>query len=138
MLSSITWVASQEAITEFIDGYVAHWPRVQAWPGQYYGLTWGQPAMADQMTAQELAEDLIANAEFRALQLGTWLNRPDVELITSAVEAIAPPPYRQDIQLLIEGMKLAAQVQRRDGWNRTLLTAGSAAVMTLLMAGSRN
>lgn len=138
MLSNFTWMAPQEKITEFIDGYTANWPRVQAWPGQYYGLTWGQPAMAHQMTPQELAEDLAANAEFRALQLGTWLNRPDVEVITAAVEAITPPPYRQDIELLIEGMKLAAQLQRRGGWNRAFVTVGSAAVVTLLVTGSKN
>jgi hypothetical protein len=138
MLSSLTWMATREKITEFIDGYIADWPRVQVWPGQYYGLTWGQPPMAHQMTSQELAQDLAANAEFRALQLGTWLNRPDVELITAAAEAITPPPYRQDIEVLIEGMKLAAQLQRRDGWNRVAVTAGSAAVMTLLFTGSKS
>jgi hypothetical protein len=138
MLGSLTWMAPQEKITEFVDDYIAHWPRVQVWPGQYYGLTWNQPAVTYQTTVQELADDLFANAEFRALQLGTWLNRPDVELITAAVEAITPPPYNQDIELLIEAIKLAAQLQRRDGWKSVLLTTGSAAAISLLVAASKN
>jgi len=138
MLESLTWMAPQENITEFIDGYIAHWPRVQGWPGQYYGLSWDPPAMAHATTPQELAENLAADAEFRTLQLGTWLNRPDVELITAAVEAITPPPYRQDIELLIQGIQLAAQLQRRDGWKSVAFATVSTALVGLLMMSSKN
>jgi hypothetical protein len=137
MLSSFTWMASQEVITEFIDNYTANWPRVPAWPHYYNPPHWQQPAMAYQITPETLAEDLIANAQFRALQLGTWLNRPDVELITAAVQAITPPPYSRDIDLLVEALKLAAQAQRRDGRRHALLTTGTAAGLSLLLAAGK-
>jgi hypothetical protein len=137
MVSSFTWMASQEAITEFLDSYTAHWPRVPAWPYHYSPPHWQQPAMAYQVTPEALADDLISNAQFRALQLGTWLNRPDAELITAAVQAITPPPYSQDIELLVEALKLAAQAQRRDGWKHVLLTTGTTAGLSLLLAASR-
>src|SRR5450432_1690109 len=97
---SVSWMAPQETITEFLNDFIAHWPRVPSWTGQYYSPSWNQPAMVHQTTPEALAEDLIGNARFRALQLGTWLNRPDVELITAAVQAITPPPYNQDLELL--------------------------------------
>jgi hypothetical protein len=137
MVSSFSWMAPQEAITEFLDGYTAHWPRVAAWP-YYNPAYWQQPLMAHQTTPEAIAEELIANAQFRALQLGTWLNRPDVELITAAVQAITPPPYGQDIELLVEALKLAAQAQRRDGWRHVLLTTtGAAAGLGVLLAAGR-
>ena len=45
---------------------------------------------ASRITPADLAQDLLACAEFHALQLGKWLSRPDVEFITAAVDAITP------------------------------------------------
>jgi hypothetical protein len=131
--------ATQEQITQFLDGYIAGWPRdpYQPWAG-HYSSSWPAAPAARTTTAAELAKDLLANAEFRALELGTWLNKPDGELISSAVEAIAPPPYREDIELLTDALKLAADAQRGEGIGRALLTTGAAAVFTLLVAASRN
>lgn len=135
----ITSTATQEQITRFLDGYIAGWPRSPYWPGPWYHAAgWIQPPVASRTTPAELAQDLVANAEFRALQLGTWLNRPDAELITAAVEAITPPPYREDIELITEALKLAARTQRGDGIGRALLTSGAAAGLTLLIAASKN
>jgi hypothetical protein len=139
MLENFTWMAPEKAITEFLYKYIAHWPRVQHWPGyQYYGSYRNHDAMAYKTTPQDLAEDLIDNFEFRSLQLGTWLNKPDAQLITAAVEAITPPPYNEDIELLVEGLKLAAQAQRQDGWKRTLLTTGATVGMSMLLAASKD
>lgn len=80
----------------------------------------------------------MADAEFRTLQLGTWLNRPDGELISAAVVAITPPPYAEDIELLTDALKLAAQAQRSEGIGRAFLATGAAATLTLLVAASRN
>jgi hypothetical protein len=122
----LTTTATQEQITQFLDSYTASWPRDpnQPWAG-HYSSSW--PAAT---TAAELATDLLANAGFRALQLGTWLNKPDGELISSAVEAIAPPPYREDIELLTDALKLAADAQRGEGIGRALLATGAATVHT--------
>ncbi len=135
----ITSTATQEQITWFLDSYIAGWPRSPYWPGQWYGAGWIQPPVASRTTPAELAQDLLANAEFRALQLGTWLNRPDAELITAAVEAITPPPYREDIELITEALKLAARAQRGEGIGRAFLTSGAAAgLTTLLIAASKS
>ncbi len=135
----ITSTATQEQITRFLDSYIASWPRSPYWPGEWYhGAGWIQPPVASRTTPTELAQDLVANAEFRALQLGTWLNRPDTELITAAVEAITPPPYREDIELITEALKLAARAQRGEGIGRALLTSGAAAGLTLLLAASKS
>ena len=135
----LTSTATPEQITQFLDSYISHWPRDPYWPwARYYGIGWTQPPIAHSTTPGEVARDLLANAEFRALQLGTWLNTPDGELITAAVEAITPPPYREDIELLAEALKLAAQAQRGEGIGRAILTTGAAAGLTLLVAASRN
>jgi hypothetical protein len=135
----VTTTATGEQITQFLDSYISGWPRDPYWSGSWYsGTGWTQPAVAGQTTPADLAQDLLANAEFRALQLGTWLNKPDGELITAAVEAITPPPYRQDIELITEALKLAAQTQRGEGIGRALLTSGAAAGLTFLIAASKN
>ena len=135
----ITSTAKQEQITRFLDSYIADWPRSPYWPEQWYhGAGWIQPSFANRITTAELVQDLLANAEFRALQLGTWLNRPDAELITAAVEAVTPPPYREDIALITEALKLAARAQRREGIGRALFTSGAAAGLTILITTSRN
>jgi hypothetical protein len=54
------------------------------------------------------------------------------------VEAITPPPYRQDIELITEALKLAAQAQRGQGIGRALLTSGAAGGLTFLIAASKN
>jgi len=131
----VTTTATREQITQFLDRYIASWPRD---PGPWYSYSrWEQP-VATQVTSAQLAENLVRSAEFRALQLGTWLNKPDGELITAAVEAITPPPYRQDIELITDALKLAAQQQRGEGIGRAILNSGMAALgFTFLIAASK-
>jgi len=135
----LTSTATQEQVTQYLDSYISHWPRDPRWPwGTYYGIGWTAAPAANSTNPGELAGDLLADTEFRALQLGTWLNQPDGELITAAVEAITPPPYREDIELLTEALKLAAQAQRGEGVGRAILTTVAATGLTLLLATSKN
>ena len=39
-----------------------------------------------------------------ALRLGTWLSTPSGELLAAAVTALTPPPFQQDIDLLIAAL----------------------------------
>jgi hypothetical protein len=64
-------------------------------------------------SAEELAEQLLADAEFGAIRLGTFLDTPDGELLVTAVELVSPPFYRDDIELLVAALKLAARIQQR-------------------------
>jgi hypothetical protein len=67
------------------------------------------------------------------------LNKPDGELITAAVEATSPPPYREDIELITTALKIAARTQRGEGIGRAFLTGGGvAAGVTLLIAVTKN
>ena len=76
-------------------------------------------------TADELAHELLTDAEFEALQLGTWLNTTNGKVISEAVEMVLPPFYRQDAELLVEALQLAANLRRgRAGAGREKLPSG--------------
>ena len=60
--------------------------------------------MASVYSAGQIADALLADAEFRALRLGTWLSTPSGELLAAAVTALTPPPFQQDIDLLIAAL----------------------------------
>ena len=94
----------QRQLTEFLDQHVNLPKRVAG-----RAFAWHPPI--DRPTAAELAGQLLATAEFRALSLGTWLGTPDGEFFTAAVEAVSPPFYRQDEELIVEALKLAAKMQ---------------------------
>jgi hypothetical protein len=62
-------------------------------------------------TAPELAEDIVEDVGFRALELGGFLQTPDGELIASGVELALPGADRRVVELAIEALKLAASKQ---------------------------
>lgn len=84
--------------------------------------------MASQHTASEIAKALLADAEFRALKLGTWLNTPDGELLAAAVVTLAPP-HQEDANLLIEALQLAAQQQLADARAKLLVVGALVAAI---------
>lgn len=135
----LTSVAAQDQITEFLENYISDWPRdPYGWRASYYRAGWSAVPVSRSLTRELLARDLLASAEFRALQLGTWLNKPDGQVIIAAVEAITPPPYREDIELLVEALTLAATAQRGQGIQRAVLTTVASAGISLMFAASRN
>lgn len=133
-----TSVATQEEITTFLAGYIEGWPRVYYSTAYSLASRFRPPLMADMHTAQEIAAHLFADAEFRSLQLGTWLNTPNGQLITAAVEAITPPPYREDIQLLVEAVTLAAKMQQDTGRQRAVAAGLVLAFGGALLAASKS
>jgi hypothetical protein len=70
--------------------------------------------LASVYSAGQVADALLADAEFRALRLGTWLNTPLRGGIAAAVMALTAVPFKQDIDLLIEGLQLAARRQQAE------------------------
>jgi len=94
----------QRRLTDFLDQHVSLPRRVN---GRAFG--W-RPAIERPSTA-ELAGQLLTTAEYRALGLGSWLGTPDGEFFTAAVEAVSPPFYRQDEELMVDALKLAAKMQ---------------------------
>jgi hypothetical protein len=77
-------MATHEEITTFLAGYIEGWPRVHYSPAYSLVSRFRPPLMADMHTAQETAAHLFADAAFRSLHLGTWLNTPNGQLITAA------------------------------------------------------
>ena len=66
-------------------------------------------------SAEELGRFFFQDAEFRALELGTWLGTTDGEIFAGAVERFLPPLYRQDAELLVDALKFAADLQQAKG-----------------------
>jgi hypothetical protein len=70
--------------------------------------------------AEAFANALSSDVGFQALQLGTWLNTPDGELIAAAVKRVVPLTYRPEYQLVVNALRLAASKQQRAGWQRAV------------------
>jgi hypothetical protein len=66
-------------------------------------------------SVQELADELLADSEFQALRLATWLRSPDGEFIAKAVVLVIPPAYRPEFDLAVEALQLAAAMQYEEG-----------------------
>jgi hypothetical protein len=103
-----------ERITQFINAHVTLPRAVHPLGGSYIVATPHQPG-ARCPNPEQLAQEFLGLAEFRALQLGTWLGTTDGQAITKAVEMVTPPLYRQDIQLLVAALTCAARLQQREG-----------------------
>ncbi len=117
----------QRQLTEFLDQHV-NLPRRVA--GRAFA--WHPPI--DRPTPAELAGQLLAIAEFRALGLGTWLGTPDGEFFTAAVEAVSPPFYRQDEELIVEALKLASNMQSGNRRAAGVLALAAAAAGIFLIS----
>ena len=104
-------MATREEVAQFIEEVIRDWPRDPTWQAGPYPFR-PQPAMAYQVSAEELAGQMFETVGFRTLKLGSWLNTPDGELIAAAVELLTPPLYAADAKLLVDALKIAAAKQR--------------------------
>jgi hypothetical protein len=131
----------QERITAYLEGFTRDWPRDPYGYAGYAASNYGYytpPTIASTYTAEQVAGALLADAEYRALKLGTWLNTPDGELVAAAVEALIPPPYREDIELLVTALQLAAQRQQEEARQKIALgLLGGGAALALAIGASR-
>ena len=123
--------APQQRITAYLEKFTEQWPR--------YGQAWYmQPTMASAYTSEYIADALLADGEFRALRLGTWLNTPAGELVATAVAALAPPPYQKDVDLLVEALQLAAQRQQAEARQKLAVGLLGGAALAFALGSSRN
>jgi hypothetical protein len=111
-----------QALAEYLATFTRAWPR-QPDPWDYSYPVAAAP-LASQHTASDVAGWLLADAEFRALKLGSWLSTPDGQLVMAAIGMLAPAPMAQDAQLLAEALQLAARQQQADA--RTKIAAAIA------------
>lgn len=135
--AALSDAASREQLTVFLGDFIDGWPRQPpaAFGDKLYPLR--RPAVAQQFTPEQIAEQLLASAAFRVLRLGTWLSTPQGEFIAAAVQALAPAPYPMDISLLIDAVKLASQAQQREARQKAVSIGLVVAIGGALIAGSR-
>jgi len=119
---------TQQALTAYLAKFTATWPKPQPWDWAWPPAS---PGVASQHTARDIAGWLLKDAEFRALKLGTWLSTPDGQLVAAAVQALAPPPYSQDAELLITALQLAAQQQQTEARQKILAGVAVGGVLAL-------
>ncbi len=131
-------MTKQQELTEFLHLRIAGTRMVSPFRPWASTLPWSYPSYGypiQRPTPEELAHELLSIAEFRALQLGTWLGTTDGQVLTQAVEMVAPPFYRQDVELLVEALKLAASIQQREGQEVAGKIALGGIGLSLLVAG---
>lgn len=82
-------------------------------------------------TPQDLAHRLLGDAEFRSIQLGTWLGTVDGELVRQAVVAALSPWDGVLVTTVADALILAADEQKNQVTRRVLrgLFVGAAAAL---------
>ena len=121
----------QQRITAYLEKFTQEWPK-------YGHAGYGQRIMASVYQPGQIAEALLADAEFRALKLGTWLNTPSRELLVNAVATLDPKPFNQDVDLLIEALQLAAQRQHDEARQKLALGLLGGAALAIALGSSRS
>lgn len=100
--------ATPEQIALYVRSHPAFMPFAPQ-PGYPAGI-WA-PGRLPQQTAAELADELVEDVGFGALELGGFLSTPDGELIAEGVELALPTADRRVVSLAIDALKLAATKQ---------------------------
>lgn len=118
---------SPEQLSDFVAKGIGV-GRVQ--PGAIYFYTPFYLVRQALPTKEELAQSLLADAEFQGLKLGNWLNSPSGEVIAQIVAEVVPPTLQPEFGLIVDGLKLAADLQKSNG--RAQLIIGS---LVFVLAG---
>ncbi|MGP8150724.1 MAG: hypothetical protein ACLPXU_08555 [Acidimicrobiales bacterium] len=122
-------MTTSKEITEFVTRHF-DFPRASV---SIFG-EWEDPSQSGfyvsdpRSTAEQLGSQLAEMAEFKALRLAAILSTPDGQLIAEAVEAVSPPFFRSDVQLIVESLKYAADLQRQGKRRAAALALGIAAL----------
>jgi len=120
----------QQALTAYLEKFTAPWPRYQPWGWPAYG---GIPSAR---SAEQVAAELLADAEFRALRLGNWLSTPEGEFVAGAVTSLMPALYAADADVLIKALQLAAQQQQSEARKTILAGVAVGGVLALAISAS--
>lgn len=84
-------------------------------------------------TIEQIAEQLIQDAEFRTLQLGGILNTPTGEFIEESVALAIPRLFSPEFELLVGALRLASENQRNEARGNALLAAGGSLLVGLIL-----
>jgi len=111
-----------------VVAYLRAHPRLQPHIQAVAVGAWPHPALTWFPTSEEVAAELLADAEFRALGLGTWLGTTDGPIISEAVAQVIPPTYEPVFTLTVDALKLATAEQTTEGRRK----AGALALCVVL------
>jgi hypothetical protein len=134
------------ATAQEIAGYIA---KVRNRPAPVFmPFSWGEsldfltnrfePALSPLPAVDEaevLAKELYADAEWKALQLATFLSGPNGKLIAEGVGLAIPPVFEGDYNLWLSAMNRAAQMQYTEGAKPAGRFALTASAVALILAG---
>ena len=69
-------------------------------------------------SAEDIANDLAADADFGAIRLAVWLQTPEGALVTQVVHRVLPYPYNYGADVLAEAVQIAAaqRTERQRTW----------------------
>jgi hypothetical protein len=96
----------QERVADYLASQATVGPHVRAAQNAYGWLT--PPPLPP---AQTLANEFLADTEFRAIQLGTWLNTTEGQIIADAVARVLAPGYQPMFSIIVEALQIAAARQ---------------------------
>ena len=128
---------TQDQLADFIRCRISV-GRVQ--PGADYSyLSWyPMPYQLEPLPAfEQVAAELVRDTEFRALQLGTFLNTPSGEFVAQTVALAVPRGFVPEFALLVDALKLAAKLQQGEARGNVILSAIGAVVMGVLVNEAR-
>ena len=100
--------------------------------GGHPPLPWLMAMQRQLPPLEQFRRELLEDAEFRALKLGSWLGTTDGGLIAEAVSLVIPSAYGPAYELAVKGLTLAAQDQAAEGRK----TAGVIALGAVLAGGA--
>jgi hypothetical protein len=122
----MTTVVQQERLAAYLRQSLPQLAALEPTPPGYPETSWRL------RSPDEIATDLIDDAEFRALGLGSWLGTAEGKAIANVVLAVLPPHYRLEAQLLFDALILASKLQQKLG-RRT--AGGIALISVAIIAG---
>ncbi|MCU1616478.1 MAG: hypothetical protein JWO98_4018 [Frankiales bacterium] len=131
--------ASAQQLADYLGARFRGWPRDTGPAWLPRPDTWWPHS--DRPTTDQLAAELLGDAEFAALRLGGWLGTDQGRLIAEALELVSPPFLRPDERLLQEALTLAARQQAQGNRFAGLFAVGTVAAITaaaLLAIGTRS
>ena len=123
-------MATQAQVADFVGRRIAV-GRVQPGVNTYrYWGGWSAPDYGPQLpTAQQLANDLFTDAEFRGLQLGGFLTTPTGEFLEEAVATVVPRALSPEFDLIVSALKLASDLQRGHKLGTAVVAATGGSVL---------
>ena len=128
---------TQDQLADFIRRRISL-GRVQPGCDYPYGAWYPVPHLVAPLPAfEQVAAELVRDTEFRALQLGTFLNTPSGEFLEEAVALAVPRGLAPEFTILVDALKVAANLQQGEARGNLILSAIGAIVIGVLVTEAR-